>query len=407
MDFAEIAKKALERRATLVTEMRAVDADATLGASEKSERIEKIDGDIRQLETEASTAIERGEREARASELAERAGKLVTPRDRSERSDGGVGAELRAVALGESRGFDLVTSGDFDTRAAAGANTAVLTNTAWAGTTVQNKFVAEILESLTESSPILQAGVRIVSTTSGEKMEWPVKNGKLIAAQVAEGVVYPRSKGSFTRWSIDSYKYGVIAEATAEMLKDSALPLESIVAGDLGEAIADATNLDFLKGAGTAGPHGIVPATVLTQAATSATVVNYDDLIKMEHAIKPKYRTRAKWYASDDFALKARLVKDLEGRYMWQDAVTAGAPSLFFGKPVILDTFMDSYAISKNPVIFGDFSKFLVRFVGSVNISRSDEYGWDADVVAWKANVRVDSGLTDAAALVKMVTPAA
>lgn len=401
-----MAENALEKRANLYSQMQGVNDDTALNEAEKRERIERLDGEMRQLEEYARDAVERGEREARAADLFARAGKLFAPRTQDSKRADEVGAELRAVALGEARGFELVTSGDFDTRAAAGPNTAKLTDTAWAGTTVQNTFVAEVLESLTESSPILSAGVRIISTTSGEKMEWPVKNGKLIAQRVGEGAVYPRSKGSFTRWSVDAFKYGVIAEATLEMLRDSALPLASIVAADLGEAIADATNADFLRGDGTTGPHGLVPATVLSKTATSATVVNYDDLINLQHSIRPKYRNRAAFYGSDDFALKARLVKDLEGRYVWQNAVTAGMPDTLLGKAFITDTFMDSYAASKVPVLYGDYSKFLVRFVGSVNISRSDEYGWDSDVVAWKANVRADSGLTDAAAVVKLTTPA-
>ena len=61
---------------------------------------------------------------------------------------------------------------------------------------------------------------------------------------------------------------------------------------------------------------------------------------------------------------------------------------------------------AKVPVVFGDFSKYLVRFVGSVDLSRSDEYGWDADIVAWKGSVRVDGGLTDASALAKITMTA-
>lgn len=404
MNYGDMARKALERRASLVAELRAVNEDDTLTDAEKRERIEAMDGEIRQLEATAASAVERGERESRAGELAERAGRLVT-RDRPAEDQDDISVALRAIGCGESRGVTLETAGSFDTRA-AGPNTATLADSAWAGTTAPNRFVAEVLESLTESSPILSAGVRIISTASGEKLEWPLKNGKLVASAVTEGDAYPRSKGSFTRWSLDSFKYGVIAEATTEMTRDTALPLASIIAADLGEAVADATNADFLSGDGTAGPHGVVPATVLTQTATSATVVTYDDVIYLQHAIRPKYRARAKFYASDDFALKARLVKDNDGRYIWQDSVAAGMPSTLLGQPAILDTFMDSYTTSATPLLYGDFSKFLVRFVGSVHLSRSDEYGWDSDVIAWKAGVRVDSGLTDAAAMAKLVTPA-
>lgn len=390
----------------LTAEMRAVDSDERKTDAEKREQIERINTDIAALTAEVRAIVEQGEREAEVRSLTERASALFAPGSVQEKREAAYDLDAEIRSLGKGDTLDILAGGGLDFRA-AGANTAKLTDSAWAGTTVQNKFVAEILKSLTETSPILQAGVRVITTATGEKMEWPVKNGKIVAAKVAEGATYGKSKGSFTRWTIDNFKYGVIAEATQEMLRDSQVPLASIIAEDIGESLADATNADFVKGDGVTMPHGIVPATVLSTPLANKAAVTSDALVTFTHSVLPKYRANAKFYVSDDFVLSARLLKDGEGRYIWQNGLDAGAPDTLLGKRVVTDVLMDGMVgAGKVPVLFGDFSKYLVRFVGSVNLSRSDEYGWDSDVVAWKGNVKVDGGLTDAAALSKIVLTA-
>lgn len=405
--FKKAAEAALAEVDRLTAEARSVDANADLSADEKRSKIDGLNADIAAKIAEARSAVESAEAEAEARSLGERMGKVVVPVEKPEGDEGRDGTDLDAEIRALSHPADKVEIQASSEFRAAGTNTAKLTDSAWAGTTVQNKFVAEVIQAMRDVSPILQAGVKIISTSTGEKIEWPVKNGSIIAAAVAEGATYGKSKGSFTRWSIDAYKYGVIAEGTYEMLNDSTLGLASIIAEDIGASLADVTNADFLRGNGTTAPHGIVNATVLNTTLANAAAITTDALVTFTHSIKPQYRAKAKWYVSDDFVLKVRLLKDGQGRYVWQDSLTAGAPSTLLGYPVVIDPYMDgTVGAAKVPVVFGDFSKFLVRFVGSVTLSRSDEYGWDSDIVAWKGSVRVDSGLTDAAALAKITMTA-
>jgi HK97 family phage major capsid protein len=408
MDYIKIANEALAERARLVNELRSVNDDKTLTDAEKRERVEKINVDVEAKTAEARDAVEAAERETEVRSLTERAGKLVVPGAEGGEKRTAVDEfrdELRNVMTPGAGGLEL-TVPSFDSRA-AGANTAKLTDSAWAGTTVQSKFVAEVLEALTEFSPILSAGPRIIVTTSGEQMDWPLKNGRIVAAAVAEGATYTKSKGSFTRFSLNAFKYGIIAEATQEMLKDSALPLESIIAQDLGESLAIKTAVDFLKGDGTTAPQGLVTATTLNTPLANRAAITTDALVTHQHSITPAYRKRAKWYVSDDFVLAARLLKDGQGRYVWVDGLQAGQSDTLLGKEVITDVNMDvATGAGKIPALFGDYSKFIVRFVGSANVSRSDEYGWDSDIVAWKANVRCDSGQSDAASVAKITLAA-
>lgn len=405
MDYAAVAKAALEKRARLVSEMRSVNDDSALSDAEKRSRIERLDTDVHVLEGEAREAVEAGEREAEVRSLTTRADGLFTPKqERQEQRDRvDLDEQFRAVARGEARGFDIVTDGSELRLATTG-------NAANAGTTVQSTFVREVMESLRESSPLLQAGARIITTASGEKMEWPVKNGRLIASKMVEATndtaTYTKSNMSFTRWDIDAHKVGVMAEATQEMLEDSALPLASLIATDIGEAIADEIAVKLLKGGGNAvnEASGLVPAITLnagTLSLASTGTTASDKFVELQHAIISKYRRQAYFYTSDAGVLYLRKLKDADGRYLWQPATVAGQPDTFLGKPITTDPNM-GWAAGQVGVVYGDFSKYLVRFVRTVQVTRSDEYGFDRDVVAWKARLRYDGGLTDGAAFAKL-----
>lgn len=403
MDYKKLAEAALEKRASLVNEVRALDSDSTLSDSDKAVRIERINADILAVEAEARSFVEQGEREAEFRTLAERAGGLLAPVERRAEENGrDLEAELRAVARGEVRGIELNADASIEHRI---ATTGTAAN---AGTLIDTTFVAQILESLRENSPIVRH-CRVITTERGEKMEWPVKNGRLTANRLAENTVYTKTDMSFSRTDLDAFKYGVFAEATVEMLNDSSLPLAGLIATDMGEALADATALDFLTGTGTGQPQGLLTGLTLNVAGgTIANTLTFDNLIKLQHAIIPKYRANALFYTSDAAILSLRQVKDADGRYIYQDAVTVGAPATLLGKAVEVDVNMPApTAASSKIVVFGDLKKaHVVRFVRGVEVARSDEYGFDRDVVAWKGRVRADSAVQDGAAAATLNTPA-
>lgn len=408
MDYIAIANAALEKRASLIAELRSVNDDTVLSDAEKRERIERVETAVAEAEAEARTAVDNAERDAAFRGLSDKVASLAVGRGTSgptgEKRERDLDAEFRAVALGEQREVEITADGGIEKRIA------LLSSTPNAGTTVDNTFVTMLIDSLREQSPILQAGVQVLTTATGEKMEMPVKTGRLLGNRLGENTPYTRTDMAFTRIDLSAFKYGVSSEASVEMLNDSALPLASLIASDMGETLADLTNLDFLRGTGTNQPKGLLTgATLGTTGATIATTLTFDNLINLQHAVVPRYRPNAKFYTSDSAVLALRKIKDNDGRYIWQDPTVAGQQGAsLLGRQVLIDVNMPAAnAASSKIVAFGDFQRFfVVRFVRNVVVSRSDEIGWDRDVVAWKANVRCDSEVKDTAALATLNTPA-
>ncbi|MGV9815463.1 phage major capsid protein [Streptomyces cellulosae] len=383
-----MAKAALEKRAGLVEQARSIEADASLSDAEKRERVERIDADIRSLEAEARDAVERGEREAEARSLAERVGSLLTPgrTPESRSGDRDEAAELRALARGEVAGVD------FDLRTAQSGNAAN------AGNTKPQTFVAQVIESMRVRSDFFSLA-RVMTTGSGETIEYPVKNGRPTAAQVAENAVYGKSDGSWGKTNIGAYKYGVIVEATQEIVDDSALNITGILAEDAGEAVADKVMADLLVGDGTGKPYGWITRSTGAVNAASLSAVTTDDLIDLQHSILKPYRRNAVFMTSDSAVATLRKLKDGNGNYIWQPSVQAGAPDTILGTRLITDPNVATAGAGAKVLVYGDPSKYLIRQVKNLRVVRSDEYGFDRDVTAFKVTWRGSGDLFDLASV--------
>ncbi|MEV6638103.1 phage major capsid protein, partial [Actinoplanes sp. NPDC051470] len=311
--------------------------------------------------------------------------------------------ELRDLATGKR---DTV---DFDLRT---AQSGVATN---AGNTKKTTFVAQVIEAMRERSEFFGRATTL-TTAGGEVMEWPVKNGLNPgtpplsgAAQVAENTAYPKGDQSWTKTSIGAFKYGVIAEATQEIVDDSELPILSILAEDAGESVADLLVRDLLVGNGTAKPWGWITratAGVTLPAASTLASITFDHLLDLQYSLTAPYRRKGVYMFSDLATPVIRKLKDGEGRYLWAASVQAGEPDTIHGKPYLTDVNVATSGASAKIGAFGDPKKYLVRQVKQLRVTRSDEYGFDRDVVAFKVTWRGSGDLYDLNSVKALVLPA-
>lgn len=389
MDVAKAAQAALEKRARAWEQRKAVMDDPTLTDADRRSRVEAIDAEMAALEQEARSHIQLAEREAEARELNERAARLTggTRSGRPEVRD--EAAELRALARGQ------VSEVEFDLRT---AQSGVPEN---AGNTKATTFVAQVIQAMRERSAFFGLA-RVVTTSGGETMEWPVKNGIDPATppvsnvgRVAENTTYPKGDQSWSMVNIGAYKYGVIVEATEEIATDSALPILSIVATDAGEAVADYVLTDLLVGDGTNKPWGWITRATGGVNAADLSFITFDNMMDLQYSLTAPYRRNGIYLVSDLAVATLRKLKDNEGRYLWAPAVTAGEQDTILGKPVLTDPNVPTAGAGSKVALFGDPSRYLIRQVRSMRVVRSDEYGYDRDVIAFKVTWRGSGDLFD------------
>lgn len=169
-----MAEAALEKRASLVSELRKVTDDKTLTSAEKRERADKLQADIAHAETEARSYVEQGERERETRSAAEKFGSLLVPND-SRRGATDIDEKRYAAGLWLSNELRTITG-------ASGLGAALTP-----GGNSPSRF-----DRLAPVSVLIASGVNVIRTDK-DALAIPRLTGDPAAAFVAEGDTIPNS----------------------------------------------------------------------------------------------------------------------------------------------------------------------------------------------------------------------
>jgi HK97 family phage major capsid protein len=420
-EYIAKATAALEERARAFESLKAIDSDTALSSADKAERTARVNDDIDRLGRVASENVRAAEREAEHAEIQRRAAKLATAHGGEVRAADAsdVNAQLRAVARGEAR------EAAFEVRTPA---TPGLTGNAAGSSTVPKTFATEILDSLYDNSEILNLARKVV-TASGEQIDYPVKvrtsTGRAVTPKspatsfdATEGTALTLGETEWSTLPLNAFKVGGIGQVSRELIDDSRLDMAGELAGDLGEAIAARMAARLVYGSGSGEPEGLIYYIENTAAAHPATdlatvaALDFDDVIDLFYALPAPYRRRASWLMADALAPKLRKLREAshasgtngtvtnyEGAYIWQPSVVVGQPDTILGRPIVFEPDMVTTGTDKVVLAIADLSRFAIRVAGGFRVSRSDEYGWDADLVSFKCTSRYDSAVIDGRAV--------
>jgi len=266
-------------------------------------------------------------------------------------------------------------------------------------------FVAEGFVPAVERSMLAFGGMRqasrILATAEGNDLPWPTANdtgnvGELLAEETTIGSHVGVTVGQII---FKAYKYSSkLVQVSRELLEDAAVDVAGMLGSMLGERIARITNTHFTTGDNSAKPQGVVPASSSTVTSASATAITADELISLQHSVDPAYREgpQVRWMFKDSTLAAIRKLKTSDLQYIWQPGANLGEPSLLFGKPYTVNQDMDAIASTKKPVLFGDFSKYIIRDVASFRLRRLEELYAGTDQVGFVAFSRHDGRVLDA-----------
>ncbi|MGW1300406.1 phage major capsid protein [Streptomyces sp. NPDC002514] len=309
-------------------------------------------------------------------------------------------SELRRWARGEMRGINIAPPAGVSFRD-------LVKGTATAGgNTVPTTFYGRLIAHLIEVSGLMMAGPTVLNTASGETIEIPVTTAHSSAALTAEAAPLNESDPAFAKRTLGAYKYGVLLQASSELLTDTGVDLEGYLSMQAGRALGNAFGTHAITGSGTGQPTGVITSasTGKTGGTGAAGAFTADDLIDLFYSVIAPYRnsTSCGWLMRDATLGAARKLKDLQGQYLWQPSIQVGAPDTLLGKPVHTDPNVAAVAVSAKSVAFGDFSQYFVRMAGGVRFERSDDYAFNSDLTTFRAIIRADGLLVDQTGAVKV-----
>lgn len=216
---------------------------------------------------------------------------------------------------------------------------------------------------------------------------------------------------TFGNTTLDVYKYSSKKIALPfELLQDSFIDIEAYIQGLLAVRLGRITAKHFTVGTGSSQPHGIVVGSTagVTGAAGTATSVSYDSLVDLEHSVDPAYRSApGVGFMMHDSTVKAlRKLKDTQNRPIfvpgYEQGNPGGAPDRLLGRPIYISQEMPAMAANAKSILFGDFSKYVIRNVMDLTLFRMTDSAFTLNgQVGFVAFMRAGGRLIDAGGAVK------
>lgn len=276
------------------------------------------------------------------------------------------------------------------------------------GYLVPEEYDKRLIDVLTEEN--IMRGLATKITTSGEH-KINIAATKPAAAWIEEGEALTFGDATFDQIVMDAYKLHVAIKITEELLYDNAFNLESYIIDQFGKALANAEEEAFLNGDGKGKPAGIFDAEKGGQVntTTSGNTISADDIITLIYNLKRPYRKHAAFITNDKTLASIRKLKDNNGVYMWQPALTAGEPDRLMGYAVHTSEFAPESATGKPVMAFGDFSYYNIGDRGSRSMQELKELFAGNGMVGYVMKERVDGRLIlpEAVQIMKMKGTAA
>jgi len=218
--------------------------------------------------------------------------------------------------------------------------------------------------------------------------------GGIQAYWTSEGGTKTQSEPTFRQVTLTARKLICYSRTTDELLDDSAIGLESFLAGEMGfaGAIKWYTEYAFLQGTGAGQPLGIINAgctiTENADASPPAPASIYNDLVAMMESFLPG--------ASGIWFINQRHMSDLltmngptgNASYLWGNAVS-GAPNTLLGYPVVWTEKLPGPGTAGS-ILLADPKYYLIGERQATTVESTNVERFQYDETSWRAVHRVD-----------------
>lgn len=260
------------------------------------------------------------------------------------------------------------------------------------GYLVPEEYDRRLIDVLTEEN--IMRGLATKITTSGEH-KINIAATKPAASWIEEGAAISFGDATFDQIMMDAYKLHIAIKITEELLYDNAFNLESYIIEQFGKAMANAEEDAFLNGDGKGKPTGLFHTTLGGQynCTTATANISADDVINLIYTLKRPYRRNASFITNDQTIAALRKLKDNNGAYIWQPALTAGEPDRIFGYAIHTSQFAPVAASGKPVMSFGDYSYYNIGDRGPRSLQQLRELFAGNGMVGYLMKERVDGRL--------------
>jgi len=261
---------------------------------------------------------------------------------------------------------------------------------------------------------------RHLQTATGNPMPWPTlddtsNTGEFLAEAAGVGTADPTfSNITFGATLVSSKQVKV----SVQLEQDSAFDMAGLLSDAFGERLGRVLDSAYYLGDGS-GTYGNITGllTALQTAGgrsvsaigannnsgnsgdTEVNSIGTDDFSNLIDKLDYAYQKPTNKFLFNQTTKNAlRKVKDRYGRPIWEVSLAQGEPDTIFGYGFQVDNAVANIAPSAVSVVFGDFSKFVIRDVLGFTLVRFNELYMPNYQRAYQAFMRTDAKLLQSAA---------
>jgi HK97 family phage major capsid protein len=279
--------------------------------------------------------------------------------------------------------------------------------TAYTSYLIPTLIWGDLVRHLNAQSGVLRAGPTIIRTAGNQTINVPILLTDASATAGAESTAATHSTYPvFSYVALKAFREEGLMYVTDEAQGSTEFPILTILNEVAGRALAVKAATDYALGAGSTAPDGLfisVKADCNANCVTAAsqTTVTADELLQTMFKLHGGYRAVGSWVVSQPMMQVIAGIKDDEGRYLMMASMSEGVSDRLFGRPIFEDAYADAngaIATGEEHVVFGDMSKFWIRYAGNLVIEASREFHFDQWETAIRFALWHDCNVVDVAA---------
>jgi HK97 family phage major capsid protein len=370
----EARQRAWEAAKSLLDKAASEKRDLT---AEEEASYQKMNAELNERAARIEALKADAEREAKIEAATRDIAAQVRPAAQHVSTDADV---LRSMARGETRSYT------FETRDVVKTSS---------GAPVPTSFFDRVIEQARLVGPMLDTST-VLRTAGGENLQIPSQAGWSTGTVTGEGTAIGESDPTFNSFiTLGAYKYSFLVQLSRELIEDSGVDILGFLATQTGNAIGYAVNTGLTTGSGTNAPRGIVTAAGSGVLGTTAGgLFTADNLIDLAYSLDGAARRLpgVGWMMNTASLGGVRKLKDTAGYYIFSPALADGNDQLL-NFPVFENPAMAAQGSGNKSVLFGHLPSYYVRMAGGLRLDRSDDYAFNADLVTFRATMRVDGNL--------------
>jgi len=262
------------------------------------------------------------------------------------------------------------------------------------GALINPTFYGTLTSALKDYNGVRQIA-KILQTSNGSNISMPCLDDTANAGTlIAENGSISEVALTFTSKTSTPYKFSSGQILTSyELLQDSLIDVESLVAQTAGVRIGRIEESLFTTGSGSGEPQGAVTASYVGVTASSTTAITIDNVLDLFFSLDPAYKqsTGCAFMCHSSVLSALSKLRGSDGHPVLSNNYNQadGRVPMILGYPVIINQNMAStIGAGAKVLLFGDFSSYLVRDVagdGGLTIVRQSETYATSGQIGWVA----------------------